>query len=92
MSDKGNLLHREDYLPDRLDPQMLLRGEYEAQRLPDPLDSEYPVPRFGNNVVNQCGCQYIPILDEQWLDNEGREREPRLAQRRTVRSLLDSRR
>lgn len=50
-----------------LDGQKLIRGCYEAERLPDDLSSVSYVPDFAYNALNPLGLLYRPIVDEKYL-------------------------
>ena len=54
-----------------IDFQKLEQGRYEAQRLPAGFSPESPVPDFGNNVLNELGLLYRPVLDEHRLRQGG---------------------
>lgn len=49
----------------------LLRGEPEAERLPEPFTREHPVPRYGYSPVNEWGRLYEPFLDRHHLSSGG---------------------
>lgn len=52
---------------DALDILALLKGRYEAERMPADFSSETAVPDFAFNVLNRLGLIYRPVVDEQRL-------------------------
>jgi peptidoglycan/xylan/chitin deacetylase (PgdA/CDA1 family) len=51
-----------------IDFQKLLRGEYEAERMPQQFSPESFVPDFAYNVLNPVGALYRPLADEYRLE------------------------
>lgn len=56
-----------------IDPQKLLQGWYEANRLPKDFSPERVVPDFAFNVLNPLGLLYRPVVDESYLAEGGRK-------------------
>ncbi len=56
-----------------INPQNLLHGRYEAERLPKDFSSERIVPDFTFNVLNPLGHLYRPVVDEQYLKDGGQK-------------------
>lgn len=56
-----------------INPQNLLHGRYEAERLPKDFSSERIVPDFTFNVLNPLGLLYRPVVDEDYLANGGQK-------------------
>jgi len=54
-----------------LDWSRLIRGAYEAERLPLDFTPEHAVPDFAYNVLNQSGLLYRPIVDEHHVAGGG---------------------
>lgn len=50
-----------------IDNQKLLRGYYEAERLPLNLSEDSPVPDYAYNILNTMGLLYKPIVDKAYL-------------------------
>ncbi len=50
-----------------LDFNKLLKGYYEAERLPEDMSKERVVPDFAFNILNFTGLLYRPVADEQLL-------------------------
>lgn len=55
----------------KLDYRALLRGRYEAERLPRDFSAKRIVPDFAFNVLNPLGLLYRPVVDEAWLTSGG---------------------
>jgi peptidoglycan/xylan/chitin deacetylase (PgdA/CDA1 family) len=49
----------------------LLKGLYEAERLPKDFSVETVVPGYAFNVLNPLGLLYRPVVDEHYLENGG---------------------
>lgn len=56
-----------------INPQKLLQGHYEAERLPSDFSPERIVPDFAFNVLNPLGLLYRPVVDEDYLQNGGKK-------------------
>ncbi len=54
-----------------LNHQCLLKGHYEAERLPKDFSPERIVPDFAFNVLNPLGLLYHPVVDEAYLAGGG---------------------
>lgn len=54
-----------------VDHRMLLRGVYEAERLPGDFSPVRIVPDYAFNVLNPLGLLYQPIVDEDFLARGG---------------------
>lgn len=52
--------------------ERLLRGEFEAERLPEQFTRHHPVPRYGHSPVNEWGRLYEPFLDQHYLAGGGK--------------------
>lgn len=59
----------------KLDHTKLIRGEYEAERLPADFSEKNRVPDYAFNVLNMLGLLYTPIVDEAHLSQAGRKPE-----------------
>ena len=51
----------------------LLRGHYEAERLPVDFSPDRIVPDFAFNVLNPLGLLYRPVVAENYLENGGQK-------------------
>jgi peptidoglycan/xylan/chitin deacetylase (PgdA/CDA1 family) len=51
----------------------LLRGRYEAERLPADFSPERIVSDFAFNILNPLGLLYRPVMDEDFLNNGGQK-------------------
>jgi hypothetical protein len=51
----------------------LLQGRYEAERLPTDFSSDRIAPDFAFNVLNPLGLLYRPVVDEDYLTNDGQK-------------------
>ncbi|MCK5062250.1 hypothetical protein KAR28_06930, partial [Candidatus Parcubacteria bacterium] len=56
-----------------INPQKLLQGRNEAERLPKDFSHERIVPDFAFNVLNPLGLLYRPVVDEQYLKDGGQK-------------------
>jgi peptidoglycan/xylan/chitin deacetylase (PgdA/CDA1 family) len=56
-----------------LDLKKLLKGGYEAERLPKDFSPERIVPDFAFNVLNPRGLLYRPVVNEDYLKNGGQK-------------------
>ena len=56
-----------------INPQNLLQDRYEAERLPSDFSPDRIVPDFAFNVLNPLGLLYLPVVDEDYLQNGGRK-------------------
>ncbi len=56
-----------------IDPRTLLKGHYEAERLPKDFSPDRLVPDFAFNVLNPLGLLYRPVVDEDFLANGGQK-------------------
>ncbi len=56
-----------------LDLKKLLKGRYEAERLPKDFSPERIVPDFAFNVLNPRGLLYRPVVDEDYRQNGGQK-------------------
>ncbi|KHE90869.1 MAG: hypothetical protein SCABRO_03398 [Candidatus Scalindua brodae] len=56
-----------------IDYQRLLKGYYEAERLPRDFSPERIVPDFSFNVLNPMGLLYKPVVDDNFLENGGKK-------------------
>jgi peptidoglycan/xylan/chitin deacetylase (PgdA/CDA1 family) len=56
-----------------LDLKKLLKGGYEAERLPKDFSSERIVPDFAFSVLNPSGLLYRPVVDENYRQNGGQK-------------------
>jgi len=56
-----------------INPQKLLQGHYEAERLPSDFSPERIVPDFAFNILNLLGLLYRPVVDEDYLQNGGKK-------------------
>jgi peptidoglycan/xylan/chitin deacetylase (PgdA/CDA1 family) len=56
-----------------LDYQRLLQGKYEEERLTKDLLTKSIVPDFAFNFLNPLGLLYKPVIDEHFLNNEGKK-------------------
>lgn len=54
-----------------VDCQYLLKGHYEAERLPSDFSPERIVPDFAFNVLNPLGLLYRPVVDEEHIARGG---------------------
>lgn len=54
-----------------IDPESLLNGIHEIERLPKDFSPERVVPDFAFNILNQFGLLYRPVLDEAFLLDGG---------------------
>jgi peptidoglycan/xylan/chitin deacetylase (PgdA/CDA1 family) len=54
-----------------LDYKKLLRGQYEAERLPKNSATMSGTPDFAYNVLNPMGLLYRPVMNEDFLENGG---------------------
>jgi len=55
----------------KIDYKKLLRGGYEAERLPKDFSPERIVPDFAFNILNPLGLLYRPVVDEAFIRNGG---------------------
>jgi peptidoglycan/xylan/chitin deacetylase (PgdA/CDA1 family) len=51
----------------------LLRGSYEAERLPQDFSENRAVPDFAFNILNTMGLLYRPVVDENYLSHNGQK-------------------
>ena len=56
-----------------IDFKRLLRGFYEAERLPRDFSENRAVPDFAFNILNTMGLLYKPVVDENYLSNDGQK-------------------
>ena len=56
-----------------IDYQKLIRGHYEASRLPSDFSPERIVPDFAFNVLNPLSLIYRPVVDEHFLETGGKK-------------------
>ncbi len=56
-----------------IDYKKLLKGRYEAERLPKDFSPERLVPDFAFNELNPRGLLYRPVVDEDYLQNGGQK-------------------
>lgn len=53
--------------------EKLIKGYYEAERMPQDFSSERTVPGYAYNILNSIGLLYRPIIDEFHLKNGGQK-------------------
>lgn len=51
----------------------LLKGLYEAERLPKDFSEETVVPGYAFNILNPLGLLYRPVVDEHYLEDGGKK-------------------
>ena len=56
-----------------IDYQKLLRGSYEAERLPEDFSEDRVVPDFAFNILSTMGLLYTPVVDVNYLSNNGQK-------------------
>ncbi len=56
-----------------IDDKKLLNGFYEAQLLPQDFPENSAVPGFAYNILNLMGLLYRPVVDENYLSNNGQK-------------------
>jgi peptidoglycan/xylan/chitin deacetylase (PgdA/CDA1 family) len=57
----------------KIDYQKLLRGQYEAERLPKDFSPARIVPDFAFNILNPLGFLYKPVVDEEYMTTGGKK-------------------
>lgn len=55
-----------------IDYQKLLTGYYEAQSLSQDFSENSAVPGFAYNILNTLGLLYKPVVNENYLSNDGK--------------------
>ena len=60
-------------VPVRVEPEKLLRGEYEAERMPGGVPYPRTEPDFTKNILNEHELLYRPVVDEDYLEKGGQK-------------------